>query len=43
MIKEKDTPKNEVIIETENLNLFYTDFKALNKINIKILKIVLLP
>ncbi len=38
MIKEKDTPKNEVIIETENLNLFYTDFKALNKINIKILK-----
>ncbi len=41
MVKEKDKPKNEIIIETENLNLFYTDFKALNEINIKILKIVL--
>ncbi|WP_210360527.1 ATP-binding cassette domain-containing protein, partial [Borreliella garinii] len=38
MVKEKDKPKNEIIIETKNLNLFYTDFKALNKINIKILK-----
>ncbi|EED29553.1 phosphate import ATP-binding protein PstB (Phosphate-transporting ATPase), partial [Borreliella garinii Far04] len=38
MVKEKEKPKNEIIIETENLNLFYTDFKALNEINIKILK-----
>ncbi len=41
MVKEKEKPKNEIIIETENLNLFYTDFKALKEINIKILKIVL--
>ncbi len=38
MVKEKEKPKNEIIIETENLNLFYTDFKALKEINIKILK-----
>ncbi|WP_215537016.1 phosphate ABC transporter ATP-binding protein PstB [Borreliella bavariensis] len=38
MVKEKEKPKNEIIIETENLSLFYTDFKALNEINIKILK-----
>ena len=30
--------EDKAIIKTENLNLFYTDFKALNNINISILR-----